>query len=183
MPLKKKIRDIMVPVTNYATMNEDRPLKDVVLHLLKIHSELESGERAEAGNRTCLVLDSNLTLVGIIDFQSILKTLIPEIAGGIGDKLASLELSVAIREAGTTLMDDFNVSLTERALSRAEIRVGDMMLKVRGKGIQADSYLIEGLRTMHRLKVTVMPVYDGTRLVGVIRDSDLFLTVASIFKQ
>ena len=170
-------------IANYATMSEDRPLKDAVLHLLKIHSEIEPGKSTEAGHRTCLVLDSNLTLVGIIDFQTILKTLIPEIAGGIGDKLASLELSVSLREAGKTQMDDMKVSLTQRVLSHADTKVGDMMLKVRGKGIQADSYLIEGLRTMHRLKVTVMPVYDGNRLVGVLRDSDLFLTVASIFKQ
>jgi hypothetical protein len=36
---------------------------------------------------------------------------------------------------------------------------------------------------MARLKVTVMPVYDGTTLVGALRDSDLFLAVANILNE
>ncbi|MBT8359423.1 MAG: CBS domain-containing protein [Desulfobacterales bacterium] len=183
MPLNKQIRDIMVPITEYVTTREDRTLKEAVLDLRKIYCKVETDECTKAGRRTCLVLDSDSTLTGIIDFQSILKTLIPEIAGGIGEKLASLEKSVALAESGVTEMDKSNAGLAQRVLTHAETRVGDMMLRVRGKGIQADDHLIESLRTMHRLKVTVMPVYDENKLVGVLQDSDLFLAVADILNQ
>ena len=183
MPLKKQIRDVMVPIAEYATTSPEKSLKDAVLDLRKIYCEVETGECTEAGHRTCMVLDENKDLIGIIDFQSILKTLIPEIAGGLGEKLASLGMSVAFAEAGADELDEANAGLTQRVLTHAETKVGDMMLKVRGKGLKADSPLIEGLKTMHRLKVTVMPVYDGDSIVGVLRDSDLFLAVAAILND
>ena len=179
MPLKRQIRDVMVPIAEYATTSPEKSLKEAVLDLRKIYCEVETGECTEAGHRTSLVLDEGGKLVGIIDFQAILKTLIPEIAGGLSDKLASFGMSVAFAEAGADDLDEANAGLTQRVLSQAETKVGDMMLKVRGKGLNADYPLIEGLKTMHRLKVTVMPVYDGDTIVGVLRDSDLFLAVAA----
>lgn len=180
MPLIKQIRDIMVPIAEYATTGPDKTLKDAVLDLRKVYCEVETGECTEAGHRTCLVIDDQKQLVGIIDFQSILKSLIPEIAGGLTERLASIGMSIAFAEANATDLDEANADMTSRVVSHAEVPVKEMMLKVRGKGLQANDRLIEGLKSMHRLKVTVMPVYDGEELVGVLRDSDLFLTVASI---
>ena len=71
----------------------------------------------------------------------------------------------------------------ERVTKYSETKVADMMLKIHGKGIDADSRLIDGLRMMYKLKVMVIPVYDGEELVGVLRDSDLFLATASILAQ
>ena len=181
MPLKRQISDIMVPIADYATTRYDRNLKEAVMDLRRIYCEVETGACTEAGHRTCLVLDDHDELVGIIDFQSILKTLIPEIAGGIGEKLAAFGMSVAFAEANAADLDEANAGLTQRVLTHAEeIKVGDIMLKVRGKGLQTTDRLIEGLKKMHRFKVTVIPVFEGDKLVGVLRDSDLFLAVANI---
>lgn len=69
-----------------------------------------------------------------------------------------------------------------RVIKNSETRVGDVMLKIRGT-IKADARLIEALRTIYKNKITVVPVYDGDRLVGVLRDSDLFLAVADILME
>lgn len=173
----------MIPIADYATTNEDTPLSEAVLKLREIYCETTTGECTEAGHRTCLVFDKDSHLVGIIDFQSILQTLIPEIIEGISEKLTSLEISVALSEGNTENIQEITANLAQRVLAHGNIRVGDMMLRVRGKGVQADDFFIEGLKALHRLRVTVMPVYDGKTLVGVLRDSDLFLTVASTFDQ
>jgi CBS domain-containing protein len=55
------------------------------------------------------------------------------------------------------------------------------MLKVRGT-IDADADLMDALRLIYRNKVHMLPVFDAGKLVGVIRDSDLFLVVADIFR-
>lgn len=183
MPLNKKLREIMIPISEYATINVDSPLKEAVFKLRKVYCDAETGKCTEAGHRTCLVLDSNFNLVGILDTQAILKTLIPEISGSFSETLSSLEISVALSEGNTTNREEITANLAERVLLHGEKRVGDMMLKVRGKGLQEDDFLVQGLKTMHRLKVTVMPIYNENELVGVLRDSDLFLTVASIFDQ
>ncbi len=173
----------MVPISEYATTNEDSPLKEAVLKLRKLYCDAETGKCTEAGHRTCLVLDNDFNLVGILDTQSILKTLIPEMSSSISEKLSSLEISVALSEGKTADRQEITANLAERVLLHGEKRVGDMMLKVRGKGLQADDFLVQGLKTMHRLKVTVMPVYQKDVLVGVLRDSDLFLTVTNILDQ
>jgi CBS domain-containing protein len=183
MPLRRKIRDIMVPITDFATTRPEVSLKEAVLDLRKIYCEVETGECTEAGHRTCFVVDEAGTLVGIIDFQSILKTLIPEIAGSLGDKLSSMAMSVAFAQADASELDEAHTGLVQRAITHADMPVADMMLKVRGKGLQVEDRLIDGLKAMTRLKVTVMPVYDGTTLVGALRDSDLFLAVANILNE
>lgn len=180
MPLRKNVRDIMIPLADYARTNPDETLKEAVLNMRRIYCEVETGECTEAGHRTSLVLDESGDLVGIIDFRAVLSTLIPELAGGLGKKLSALGVSIAFAQANAPDLDESEEGFVTRVLKFSETKVGDMMLKIHGKGIQADARLIDALKTMHNLKVTVMPVYDEDRLVGVLRDSDLFLATASI---
>jgi CBS domain-containing protein len=53
------------------------------------------------------------------------------------------------------------------------------MLKLRGH-IDTDADIMKALKLMHRNRVTVLPVYEGDKVVGVLRDSDLFLAAANI---
>ena len=56
------------------------------------------------------------------------------------------------------------------------LKVEDIMLKVKGT-IDADASLEEGLRTIVHNKISVLPVYDGDKAVGLIRDTDIFLAI------
>jgi CBS domain-containing protein len=183
MPLRRKVQDIMVPLADYATTGPDKLLKDAVLEMRKIYCQVETGECTEAGHRTSLVLDEDGNLVGIIDFRSVLKTLIPELAGSFGEKISALGVSIAFAEADASDLDESAAGFVERVHKYSETKVKDMMLKIRGKGIQADARLIDALRLLYRLKVTVMPVYEGEKLVGALRDSDLFLATAAILAE
>ncbi len=57
-----------------------------------------------------------------------------------------------------------------------KLKVKDIMLKVKGT-IDADATLEEGLRTIVQNKISVIPVYDGKKAVGLIRDTDIFLAI------
>ncbi len=57
-----------------------------------------------------------------------------------------------------------------------KLKVKDIMLKVKGI-IDADASLEEGLRTIVQNKISVLPVYDGDKAVGLIRDTDIFLAI------
>jgi len=181
MFIRKKVRDIMVPIKEYALTCEDCTLAEAILDMRKIYCQVEAGKCTEAGHRTSLVV-SDGKLVGIIDFMTILKVLIPEIAGGLSKKLEALSVSVAFAEAGAQDLDERNAHFRERVLSNAQTKVGDIMLKLRGT-VEADAYLIDALKALAKHKVTVLPVFEGKELVGVLRDSDLFLAAARILTE
>jgi CBS domain-containing protein len=182
MPITKKVRDLLVPISEYAVTTMDKPLREAVPALRKLYCEVEDGKCTEAGHRTILVLDNAGKLVGILDFKSILKVLIPEIAGGLTAKLEALGVSIAFAQAGTADLDEARLSFRARVLKNAETQVGEIMLKIRGT-IQADADLMEALKLIYANKITVLPVYDGDKIIGVLRDSDLFLTVADILME
>jgi len=181
MFIRKKVRDVMVPIKEYTCTCEDCTLADAILDMRKVYCQVETGKCTEAGHRTSLVLKDG-KVVGIIDFMTILKVLIPEISGGLSQKLEALSVSVAFAEAGAQDLDERNAHFRERVLSNAQVRVGNIMLKLRGT-VEADAYLIDALKTLAKNKVTVLPVYEGEELVGVLRDSDLFLAAAGILTE
>jgi CBS domain-containing protein len=182
MPTSMKVRDLMVPIGDYAVTTVDKTLGEAVPTLRKLYCEVEWGKCTEAGHRTILVLDAAGNLVGILDFKSILAVLIPEIAGGITAKLEALGVSVAFAQAGSANLDEARMGFRARVIKNAETKVGDIMLKIRGV-INADASLMEALKTIYRNKITVAPVYEDGRLVGVLRDSDLFLAVADVLME
>jgi CBS domain-containing protein len=179
MFLEKKVRDLMIPVSDYSITSPDRTLQEAILDMRKKYCQVdESQECTEAGHRTGLVMMDD-KLVGIIDFQTVMRALMPEIAGKLSDKLAALGLSIAFAEADAHNLDEARAGFKERVLQNARTKVGDIMLKLRGH-IDADADLIKALKLMHRNKVTVLPVFEGDKVVGVLRDSDLFLATANI---
>jgi CBS domain-containing protein len=157
-------------------------LKQAVLGLRKSYCQLETGMCTETGPRTILVVDQRGELVGILDFRSILRVLIPEVAGGVSEKLASLSISVAFAEEGASSLDEARAGFNPRVSRNADTRVRDVMLKIRGT-IQADASLMDALRLVFRNKVTKLPVLEGGKLVGLLRDTDLFLAVADILSD
>ncbi len=182
MPLTKKVRDCLIPISEYAVTTEDKPLREAVPMLRRLYCEVEIGKCTEAGHRTILVLDKTGNLVGILDFKSILKVLIPEIAGGLTAKLEALGVTMAFAMADAENLDESRAGFRARVIKNAETRVREVMLKVRGT-IDADADLLEALKMIGQNRITVLPVYEGAKLVGVVRDSDLFLCVADILME
>jgi CBS domain-containing protein len=182
MLLKQKVRDRMIPIGNYPTVLPDVTLKEATLSLRTSFCELETGMCTEAGPRTVLIVDNAGKVIGILDFKSFLETMIPEIAGGLSAKLSALGVSIAFAQADAEALDESRLGFRARVIKNAEAKVRDIMLKVRGT-IDADARLIDGMKQMFRNKIIVLPVYEGDKLVGVLRDTDLFLAVADVLEE
>jgi CBS domain-containing protein len=163
MLFKKTVQDIMIPIENYTVTSIDKSLKEAVSDMRKVYCEVETGTCTEAGHRASLVINEYGHLAGVIDFRIILETLIPNIAEQFTEKLT---------EHGKT-------GFMERVLLNAGVKVGDIMLDFKGS-LNVDDDLLEAVKVMHRNKAVVLPVYQGDKLAGVIRDSDLFLAVVSV---
>jgi len=177
--IQKRVRDLTIPLDRYSVVSPDNTLQEAVSTLRGSYCQLDMGMCTEAGPRTILVVDKKVKLVGILDFRSILKVLIPEVAGGLSAKLEALGVSVTFAEASATSLDEARAQFNARVTRNAAVRVKDIMLKVKGT-IQADADLMEALKLIFRYKISKLPVYEGNKLAGVLRDTDLFLAVADI---
>ena len=56
------------------------------------------------------------------------------------------------------------------------------MLKIKGS-IDSNATVLDALKLIYRNKINILPVYESKKLVGVVRDSDLFLVVAEILAE
>ncbi len=164
MFIKKNVKDIMIPIENYTFTSDEKSLHEAIMNMRKVYCEVETGKCTEAGHRTSLVINRYGNLSGIIDFPTIFRALVPDISERFTEKLTSRINDVFI----------------DSVLKKAEVKVSNIMIKIRGS-LKVDDNLLEALKVMHRKKVIVLPVYEGAKLVGVLRDSDLFLAVASVF--
>ncbi len=180
--LKKTVREIMIPIKDYSTVSKEAPLREAVAVLRGSYCELDAESCTEAGHRTVLAMDDKDNLAGILDFATILRTLIPEVAGGLSQRLAAAGVSAAFAEAGASDLDDANLGFRARVRKNAEVKVKDIMLKIRGT-IQADAGLMDALRMIFKNKITKLPVLEGKQLVGVLRDADLLLAVHALLEE
>ena len=57
-----------------------------------------------------------------------------------------------------------------------KIMVKDIMLKVKG-AIDVSATVEEGLTAIVQKKISILPVYDGDKAVGIVRDTDIFLAI------
>ena len=183
MPLKKKIKDIMIPIEKYATIDPEATLQEAIMCLRGSFCTLDQSSFCdEAGPNTMLVVDKNGKLAGVLDFGSVLRVLVPEVAGKLSEKLAALEVSVVFAQAGAEALDEAKESVAARVIKNAQTKVKSVMLKNLGH-LDGNDRLLEALKLMFRKRLIMLPVYDNDRLVGVVRDVDLFLEVADIVVQ
>ena len=175
---RKTARDLMVPLAEYPVVKTDDPLSKAVLRLSKEYLE----PSADVRHRTILVVDDNRKLVGILDFRTILEALVPGRVAELGQKLDSLLKQAALAEAGLQDSAEVTQDFTEKVVALGKTRVKDVMLEIRGT-IQADENLLTAIRMKCRKNLTVLPVYQEDRLVGVLRDVDLFLAMADVLRS
>jgi len=177
--LRKKVRDILVPLEKYSVVNPEDTLRTAVSSLRRSYCRMETGMCAETGPRTVLVVDHHGELMGIVDFRTILAVLIPEVAGGLSSKFEALGVSLTFAEYGYDSPDRVMDGFEHRVRKNSEVKIKDIMLKSRAS-IQADADLVEALKLIFRKKIKKLPVYDKEKLIGVVRDADLFLAVADV---
>lgn len=179
MPLRQKVREIMVPLDQYAVVSPEATLREAVSALRGSYCQLDTGYCTEAGPRTVMVVNEGQQLVGILDFASILKVLVPEVAGTLSQKIQALEVSVVFAEAGIEKMDISQADLKARVEQNAQVKVKQIMLPSR-VNVEAETDVLSALKLIFRKKITKLPVVENGKLVGVVRDADLFMVVADI---
>lgn len=157
MYANKKVRDIMVPISEYPVICETAP----VAGALRVISDFfHKKDGTWYGFQSVLVVNEKDKLVGIITLRSFLKAF----------KIQSV-LEHILTGDPTALF------FLPRFHQSHEIQARDIMRPLNLITVQADSNIFSAMVSMVEGNVNSLPVLSGTELVGVVRTIDLFWAV------
>ncbi|MHB8917818.1 MAG: CBS domain-containing protein [Desulfocucumaceae bacterium] len=153
----KKVRDIMVPISEYPVIYEDTPVSDAVAIMRETFHQKDG---AWYGFQSVLVVNRREKLVGILTLRGFLKAF----------KLQAV-LDHLLKG------DPEGLFFMPRFYSGLEIMTKDIMRPIKLITVKAESSIFEAIVVMVEGKVNSLPVYSDRDLVGVVRTIDLFWTV------
>lgn len=143
----KKVKDLVIPLTDYPHMPYWGTLKEAIAQL---------NVSFETGHHTVLVFDEAYKLVGMLLEKDILQGLEPKFA-------KHHENGVPI------LWDEILKSGAEERLGRP---IKEFMSEVKST-IDANDNALKASHIMLNDKVFLLPVMEGDKLIGVVRMGDL----------
>lgn len=178
------VKDLMVPLEEYATVSEDATIFEAVIALEKAQEEIDL-TKYKFKHRAVLVLDKNNKVVGKLSQFDALRALEPKYTG-MGD-LRSMSRTGFSPEFLKAMVDDHALwdeppeDLCRKAMNR---KVRDFMhTPTEGEYIKEDAHMREAVHLLvmgqhHSLLVT----RDG-EIVGILRLVDVLMSIYQLMKS
>jgi len=176
----KKVKDLMVPLGEYAVVARDATLLDAILALDKSLLKLKPGRQK---HRAVLVLDETGKVVGKIGHLAFLKALEPKY-NVLGDLSALSHVGVS-QEFIDSMMQNYQLlqdNLADLCRRAAALKAGDVMRPV-SESIDENASLAEGIHKLVMYQsLSILVTRDG-KVVGLLRLSDLFEELTAEMKK
>jgi CBS domain-containing protein len=171
------VKDLMVPLAEYATVSEDASLADAIISLEKAQRAFD---HTKYRHRAVLVLDHNQRVIGKVSQLDALKALEPrytEIHGnapGAAFRHFSQIFIKNIKEQYRL----FDKPLDHICRKAAELRVKDFMQKMsEGECVSEDATLDEAIHVLIMGQHQSLLVTRKHDIIGILRLTDVFAAV------
>jgi CBS domain-containing protein len=172
----KMIKDLMVPLSEYATVIEDATLGEAVAALKMAQAGFTPGKHP---HRAVLILDKQQNVVGKISFFAILKALEPKYDEMFSDK-GPWHMGFT-RKFQKTMFESLRLwqdPLEQICRKAAGIRVRAFMAApAESEMIEIDAPLGEAVHQLVLGHHQSLLVTEAERIVGVLRLADVFQAV------
>lgn len=173
----KMVKDLMVPLSEYATVPEEATLADAVAALKESQANFK---QAKYPHRAILVYGNNNDIVGKISMLSVLRGLEPKYEEMLSDK-GPMHLGFT-HHFQKTMFEQFGLweaPLTHICEKAARIKAKAFMAKPEeGEFIEKDATVDEAI---HQLVIgwhQSLLVTENKKVVGILRLTDVFEEVA-----
>lgn len=177
-----KVKDLMVPISEYATVTPDATLYDAVVALQEAGKHFE---RREYKHRSVLVLDEDGTVVGKLTALSLLKALEPKYEK-VGD-IESMSRFGWSQEFLTFMAKNFGLwegSFQDLCAKAAGRKVKDMIIDpAKLTYIDQDASMEQAVHSMIMSQELSLLVTSDKAVVGVLRLIDVFETVCQAIRS
>lgn len=173
-PEEKRVRDVMVPIEEYTTIQEDWTVRKAIEKLRESFTCKVSTTRImETGHRSILVFDdSGRKVKGILSILDLIRAVMPAYLSAPRPSTAdSIQYSPMF----------WRGMFAREIRNLAEKRIREVMSPA-PLTIDAESNLMEAAYLMHSEKERRLVVVSADKVVGVIREQDLFFEMERILR-
>jgi CBS domain-containing protein len=174
VPVEKTVREVMIPIEDYTTLNQESTVKQAIDKLRESFSAKVSTSRLmETGHRSILVFDDRGKIIGILSIIDLLQAIMP---GYLSAPKPSMADSIQYSPM-------FWTGMFQREVIRlAGQKIKDVMSPA-PYTIDAQANLMEAAYTMIYQNKRRLAVMDSGQVVGIIREQDLFFEIEKILRK
>ena len=178
------VRDIMVPLEEYATVSQDVTLYEAVLALEKAQERVLYNDYMYL-HRAILVFDENKKIVGKISHLDVLKALEPKY-NEMGD-IRRISAAGFSQQFLKSIMERYSLcdkSFSDMCRRAASIIVKDFMYSpTEGEYVEADAALCEAIHQLVMGHHQSLIVTEDEKIVGILRLSDVFKEIFQMMRR
>ena len=175
------VKDLMVPLSEYATVSEEATLYEAVVALEKTQEEFD---HTRYRHRAILILDTNKQIVGKISQNDVimaLETKYKEL--GIKGSISRLGFSNTFLKSMFEQYRLWDTPLDEICKQAAQLKVKDVMYTpTEGEYVREDATLSAAIHQLVIGNHQSLLVTKGKDIVGVLRLTDVFKEVCQTIK-
>ena len=171
---EKKAGDIMIPIEDYTVIDPDSTIKEGIKKLKRsFESAVSTSRIMETGHRSILVLDYGGELVGILSILDLIEALRPAYLSAPKPSMAdSMQYSPMF----------WTGLFTTQAKGLVYKKIRDVMSDA-PLSIDEDANLMEIANLIYAEKSRRMAVTRDGKVVGVVREQEIFFEMAKIILE
>lgn len=177
-----RVKDIMVPIDEYATVSKDATLYDAVLALEKAQEDFN---RSPYKHRAIVILDKKKKLVGKLSQLDVLRALEP--------KYNEMQTHTGLARYGFTkkfvqsMMEQYrlwDMPLTDVCQKGADIKVSEIMTTpTEGEIVEEDATLGQAIHLLVMGQHQSLLVLRDKEIIGILRLTDVFAAIFHTMKE
>jgi CBS domain-containing protein len=168
---EKTVRDIMIHIDDYSKVSEEDTVKDAIATLMSSFNKFVScGRIMETGHRSLLVYDQGGKVTGILSIMDLIEALRPAYLSATRPGTASMIQYSSMFWVGL---------FTNQVKALAKKKVGDIMSQS-PMSVEHNTNLMEVADLMFTSQIRRMLVTDKEKIIGVVREQEIFFEIANI---
>jgi len=181
-----KVKDLMVPLSDYVCVSEDATLYDAVIALEEAREKcvVEKTDTARYGHRAVLICDKDNRVIGKLSHLDVLRSLEPKYSR-IGDlkKVSGFGLSAEFMRSMMQEYDLWKAPLEDLCRKAADVKVGSIVdSPLEGEVIDQEASLNQAVHQLIVGRHQSLLVAAKGNVIGILRLTDVFQEVGSSIK-
>ena len=171
---EKSLREVMIPIEEYTTLTQESTVKEAIDKLREsFYAKVSTSRIMETGHRSILVVDDRGEIMGILAIIDLLRAVMP----------AYLDAPKPATADNIQYSPLFWNNMFQREVLRLSGKKIKNVMSPAPRTIDADANLMEAAYTMITHNKRRLTIIDSGKVIGIIREQDLFFEIDRILRE